>query len=436
MRLLIRMIVVLLMTFTSVIGSDQIPGNLPDGPIALVGGTIHTVSGSVIVNGALLIEGGKIVAVGDDIQIPEGARWVDTEGLHVYPGLIESYSQLGLVEVNTVRGSVDHSEVGSVNPNVRAEVAVNPDSERIPTTRANGILSALTVPTGGTIAGMSAVIQLDGWTYEEMTLQTQAGLHVKWPVMQLSHPNANTVKSRKTARERALKTIRETVEQARAYLVARQSGKVHEVDLRLDAMLPVLAKKIPVFVHADEFLQIEAAIDWGVAEGLRIVIVGGMDAWRSVEKLVKYDIPVIVRGTQRLPSRRWDPYDAPFTVPLKLHDAGVRFCISSDAVGPPEPERNLPYQASLAAAYGLPKDEALKSVTLSAAEILGVGDRIGSIDVGKDATLIVTTGDPLEIRTHVTQAYIQGREVDLSSRHTMLYEKYQEKYRQLGLLER
>jgi len=415
------------------LASDQIPGKNSDQPIALVGGTIHTVSGETIDRGAVLIEGEKIVAVGEDIEIPEGAIWVDTEGLHVYPGLIESYSRLGLVEINAVRATNDHREVGAIRPNVRAEVAVNPDSERIPAARANGILLAHTAPTGGGIAGTSAVIQLDGWTSEDMTLRAPTGLQVQWPNMQVAHPDPKQAKKRKEARDKALEQIQDAFDQARAYHKARKSGAKHDSDLRWEAMGPALTKQMPVFVRADEYRQIEAAVDWAVAEDLRLVIIGGQDAWRSAEKLKAHDVPVIVQGTFRMPRRRWDPYDAAYAAPAKLSEAGVRFCISSSA-GAPQPQRNLPYQAAMAAAYGLAKEEALKAVTLYAAEILGVGDRVGSIEVGKDATVIVTTGDPLEIRSHVVKAYIQGRAVDLTSRHTQLYEKYRTKYERLGMI--
>lgn len=418
--------------FSAAPSSDQIPGKISEKPIALVGGTVHTVSGETIEGGAVLIEGEKIVSVGADIEIPEGATWVDTESLHVYPGLIDSYSRLGLVEINAVRATNDHQEVGAIRPNVRAEVAVNPDSERIPTARANGILLAHTAPTGGGIAGTSAVIQLDGWTSEDMTLLAPAGLQVQWPNMQVAHPDPKQAKKRKDQRDRALKRIRDAFVAARAYHTARSSAEGHDSDLRWDAMAPVLTKQIPVFVHADEYRQIEAAVDWAMAEDLRLVIIGGQDAWRSAEKLKAHDVPVIL-STFRMPRRRWDPYDAAYAAPAKLSEAGVRFCISS-SVGGPQPQRNLPYQAAMAAAYGLSREEALKAVTLYAAEILGVGDRVGSIEVGKDATLIVTTGDPLEIRSHVVKAFIQGRAVDLTSRHTQLYDKYRTKFERLGLI--
>jgi len=198
-------------------------------------------------------------------------------------------------------------------------------------------------------------------------------------------------------------------------------------------MAPVLNREIPVFINANGIEEIEAAVDWGVEENLRMVIVGGYDAWRVTDLLKEHDVSVVIAGTHRMPSRRWEDYDAPFTLPEKLRLAGVAFCIAGGGGGFQTPhERNLPYHAATAAAYGLPKDEALKAVTLYPAQILGVADRVGSLDVGKDATLIVTTGDPLEIVTNVEMEFIQGRGVDLNSRHTQLYEKYKQKYKQNG----
>lgn len=200
-------------------------------------------------------------------------------------------------------------------------------------------------------------------------------------------------------------------------------------------MASVLDGDVPVFVHADDIRRIQAAVDWAQEENLRMVLVGGKAAWRVADLLKEKDVSVIVEHIHTLPERRWEGYDTPFVNPLRLYEAGVKFCIAGSGGAPfaSAHARNLPYQAGTAAAYGLPKEEALKSVTLYPAQILGVADRVGSLEVGKDATLIVTDGDPLEIRTHVEKAFIQGRTVDLGSRHTQLYQKYKTKYQQLGL---
>jgi imidazolonepropionase-like amidohydrolase len=417
--------------------APQIPGVAPPHPVALVGGTIHPVSGPAIAGGTLLMHQGKIVAVGTDVPLPNGTEQIDVAGRHVYPGLIAAYSSLGLSEIDAVRATIDQSETGSINPNVRAQVAFNPDSELIPVARSNGVLCALSAPRGGLISGTSAVMQLDGWTWEEMALRPAAGMHVEWPRYggrqdwmsgSVEQPDAG-------ARDAALQSIRRTLADARAYQAARQSpaagGVEAEFDARWEAMLPVLAGQTPLVVAADEAPQIESAVALAAAEGLKIVIHGGYEAPLCAELLKRHDVPVIVSSTHRLPLRPSDAYDDPYTVPARLHAAGVRFCISTDEDA--WNVRNLPYQAATAAAYGLPPEIALAAVTLFPAQILGVADRVGSLEAGKDATLLVTDGDPLEIATHVTAAYIGGRPVDLSDRHKRLWEKYKEKYRRLGI---
>ncbi|MHB9030052.1 MAG: amidohydrolase family protein [Candidatus Latescibacterota bacterium] len=401
-----------LFTFRLASASDQIPGAAQKQPIALIGGTVHPVSGPVIEKGTVLFDKGKIVALGTDVPIPGNALKVDVSGKHVYPGLIEANSDLGLREISSVRGTVDNAELGTINPSLRSETAVNPDSEHIPSTRSNGIALAATFPGGGIVSGLAAVIMLDGWTWEQMTLKAPAGLVVNWP-------------SSRENREALEKTFRE----ARAYRTAKeaQPGKdtpALKTDLRWEAMLAVLRGEVPVWVQTGGVRNIEAAVEWADREGVKMVLFGGNDADRVADLLRRKNIPVVITPVLRLPSRADDAFDTPFTLADKLRRAGVRFCIAGGE------ERNLPYHAALAAAYGLPKDDALKSVTRYAAEILGVGDRVGSLDQGKDATLIVTTGDPLEITTQTERMYIQGREVDLSDKHKMLYEKYQEKYRQ------
>ncbi|RMD90930.1 MAG: hypothetical protein D6813_08430 [Calditrichaeota bacterium] len=434
-------LVVLFLCFSFARSSDQIPAAKQDHPIALVNGTVHTVSGAVIENGTVLFVDGKIQAVGTNVELPPATETIDVTGKHIYPAMIAANTALGLVEINAVRATRDFAEVGDIKPNVRAEVALNPDSELLPVTRANGVALAQSVPLGGLISGTSALIMLDGWTWEEMTLKAPMGVHVRWPYMApIRSPFVRrSVEEQLKERDKQLRKIREAFAEARAYMKAKEAEKqkgvpYHDTDLRWEAMIPVLKKEIPVFVHANEIRQIEAAIDWAGSEDINMVLVGGMDAWRVADELKAKNIPVILGGVHNLPMRRWEPYDTPFTVAKKLYEAGVKFCIGSTGSPFEAPNtRNLPYHAATAAAYGLPKEEALKAVTLYPAEILGVADRVGSIDVGKDATLIVTDGDPLEIRTHVEMEFIQGRKIDLESKHTQLYTKYRTKYERLGL---
>jgi imidazolonepropionase-like amidohydrolase len=426
------------------LASPEIPGAEQSRPIALVGGVVHPVSGPAIEGGTVLFDGGKIVAIGRDVVVPEKALKVEVAGKHVYPGLIDANSQLGLIEVPSVRGSVDSSETGFVNPNVKAEVAVNPDSELIPVGRSGGVLTVLTVPSGGLIVGQSACIQLDGWTWEDMTLKSGVGLHITWPRMQPVDAwwIEQSAEEQTKDRDRALQAIRQAFDDAKAYRTATQAhadgkGPRPEFDIRWEAMLPVLAGEMRVFIDAEDIQQIQAAIAFCQQEKLRCVLVGGYDAVACASLLKQHNVPVIVGGVYRLPVRGSEDYDSGYTLPARLHAAGIPYCIAGElggaSSGGPSNVRNLPYHAASAVAYGLDADEALKSITLYPAQILGVANRIGSLEPGKDATLIVTSGDPLEISTQVTAAYIQGRQVDLNDRQKRLWEKYKEKYRRMGI---
>ncbi|MBS0657824.1 MAG: amidohydrolase family protein [Verrucomicrobia bacterium] len=414
------------------LASDSIPGNAPAGPVLLRGGVIHPVSGPSV-EGDLLFDQGKIVAIGPALTAPPKATVIELKGRSVHPGLIAANTQLGLTEHELVRATADSTEAGTFNPNARTQLSINPDSELIPVTRANGVLVALAVPGGGeaSVAGMSSLLQLDGWTYEEMTLRPAVALHVLWPEMRLDRsrrprPGEDPQKEL----DKKLRDLKDFFAAARAYQTAVAAGKRGAVDLRFEAMLPVLKGERPVFVHAQEWKQIESALAWSAEEKLAITLVGGQDAWRVAARLKERNIAVICSAPSDQPLRRGDDYDAAFALAGKLHAAGVRFCLaragsSFEATN----ERNLPFEAAMAAAHGLPRAEALKAVTLYPAQLLGVADRLGSLEVGKDATLIVTKGDPLEIAHPVELAWIAGRPVDLSSKHTRLRDKYQ---RRLG----
>lgn len=412
-------------------GGPEIPGEKSRRPLAIVGGTVHTVSGKTLTDATIVIRKGRIAAVGADVAIPKKAERIDATGKHVYPGLFSAHSNIGLVEINSVRATLDEDEAGSINPNVKAWVSVNPDSEMIPTTRSNGVLLALTAPSGGLISGQSAVLQLDGWTYEDLTLEPAVGMHLVWPAMApvIDWETEKSAKEQVATRDKALTSLRKAFDDARAYRTAQASDRPGPQDARWEAMLPLLEGEQPLIVAADDLQQIQAAVAFAVEHELRLVINGGYDAPLCAELLVKHDVPVIVSDVYRLPRRRAEPYDTPFTVPKRLHEAGVRFCIAGGGRFGASMLRNLPYHAAMAAAFGLPEKEALRSITLSPAEILGVADRVGSLEEGKDATLIITDGDPLETATVVEAAFVQGRPVDLDDRHKRLYRKYAEKYR-------
>ncbi len=437
MRIQILLYIVLALMPAFLLASDQVPAPPQDHPIALVGGTVHTVSGDVIENGTILFVDGKITAIGTSVNLPAGTESIDVAGKHIYPSLIVANTSIGLVEVNAVRATRDYSEVGDFKPEVRSAIAYNTDSELIPVSRANGIGIIQSVPLGGVISGTSSVMMMDGWTYETTTLKGPSGVHLNWPRMGVSTAWWMTKSAEEQLKERDknLAELDQFLAEARAYHHARKNGKDHRHNTRLEAMVPVLDGSVPLYIHANEVRQIQAALDWTAQENLKMILVSTADACRVAGELAQRKIPVILTGTHTLPRRRWEDYDTPFTAPKRLSEAGVTFCIASS--GSPFAAahiRNIPFQAGTAAAYGLPKSEALKSVTLYPAQILGIDKQVGSLEIGKDATLIVCSGDPLEIMNQVEMQFIQGRKIDLNSRHTQLYEKYQAKYKQLKML--
>ena len=417
----------------SVRASDVVPAVPQARPIALKGATIHPVSGPEIASGTIVFDKGKITAVGADAAIPADAETIDATGKHIYPGLISANTVLGLTEIGAARATVDVEETGAINPNARAVSSINPDSELLPVARANGILSALAVPEGGLVSGQSVVMRMDGWTPEEMTVRSPAAMHLRWPDLAISRdPRASkSAEDQQKEIDKKQKQLRDTFATARAYWHARKTpGAEFKSDLRWEAMMPIFDGKLPLFVHASTLAQMEAALAWAKEVQLKITLVGGNDAWRLAPQLKESDTAVILALTTALPRLRDDPYDTSFANPARLHEAGVRFCIATNARSSEAPhERNLPYEASMAAAFGLPRDEALKAVTLYPAQLTGVADQLGSLEPGKAATLIVTNGDPLDFPTNVEAAYIDGRKIDLTNRQTRLRDKYREKYR-------
>lgn len=408
-------------------------------PIALQGATIHTVSSGVIENGTIVFENGVISAVGADVEIPAGARVVDVSGKHIYPGLIDSYSQVGIAEIGSVDVSNDTNEMGDFNPNVRAEVAVNGESRHIGTTRTAGVLVTLTTPGGGLISGLSSAMNMEGWTWEEMSLDGAAALNVNWP-----NPNARgggrggfggfgggQAQNRPTYEDQ-VQSIKTFFADARAYRDAVEAGERVRSDTRYDAMIPALNGEIPVVVAANGVAQINDAITWAESEGVRLVIRGGEDAIHVADRLVANDIPVILTSTMAAPGRAYEGYDREYSMPARLHEAGVKFAISGGS-GAAYTNR-LQWEAGVAVAFGLPEDEAVKAVTLNAAEIMGIDDHVGSLAPGKDATLLITTGNPLDTMSEVEQAYIQGRELDMMDIHKWFFEKYMAKVLQLRRL--
>ncbi len=400
----------------------QVPAPSQTDPVALTGGTIYTLTDGVIEDGTILFEDGKITAVGTGIDLPSGTKQVDVSGKYIYPGLIDSYSQMGLYEIGAVDMTLDINEQARINPNVRPEVAFNPESRHIGIARSGGVLITVSSPGGGLISGQSSAMMLDGWTWEEMLLKPGTGLIVNWP----SPGDEDNY-------EDELRELRDAFADARAYRKAFRAVKEGEIrhldyDARWNAMIPVLDGDVPVVVNANLLRQIQDAITWSEEEDVKLVILGGRDAPYVSNHLASKDIPVIVTTVLASPTRAWESYDSRYNLPARLHESGIRFAIAGAASAPYA--NRLPYEAGAAAAYGLDPAEALRAITLSPAEILGFSDRAGSLEVGKDATLLITDGNPMEYSTQIEQAYIEGRKIDMSDMHRQFYEKYREKVRQ------
>lgn len=392
--------------------------------LVLRGATLHPVSGPDIPNGTLVVRGGKIAAVGAAAEIPAGAEVIDAKGKHIYPGFVHPGTQLGLTEIESVRGTVDTTDVGNVNPHHRSEVAFLADSIVIPPTVAQGVVAAHVMMQGNMFVGTSAVLRLHGWNWEDMTLASRVGQHLYFPAM-LPPGEGEGAEEAKKKRDEALKEVNEALQNALAYGKAKGAGTAgRDFDPQLEALLPLVEGKTPLYLHADTKAQIEAGLDWAKEQNLtKIVLVSSGDAQLLTERLVAEKVSVILTGALAVPQRKSDPYDAAFTAAAKLDQAGVPFAMADN--GTPMLARNLAFNAAMAASFGLPKDKALRSVTLSAAEILGVADQLGSLDPGKEASFFVADGDALEIRTHIERVWIAGQEMDLENDHQRrLWRKY------------
>ena len=414
-----------------------------DDSFLIRGATVHPVASAEIQNGSVLVQNGKIVGIGRNIAAPKGTRIVEGKGLHVYPGMIDSATEMGLSEIGAVRESVDVGEIGKFDPQLRAEIAINPSSEHIPVTRANGITSVIAMPMsagggggfgrgggGSIITGQAALVHLDGWTWEEMEIKKSAGMGMRFPIIPALNPRfgggdfpgAKTFTESKKDYETELRELKEFFENARRYQKAKAAKeKGFQTDLKYEAMLPVLEGKEPLIIMASRERAIRDAVQFADQQKVRVIIADPRELGKMGTELKSRNIPAILGPTLALPLHEDDPYDAAYTLPDQFYKAGVKFAFGSFDN---QFARDLPYQAAMAAAFGLPIDEAVKAVTLNAAQIWGVADRIGSIEEGKSADLMVTDGDPLEAKTQVKLLYIKGKTVDLDNRHKRLYEKY------------
>ncbi len=398
--------------------------------IALTNATIHVGNGQVINNGTVIFKNGKITEVGANASAA-GARVIDCKGKHIYPGLILSASQLGLIEVNSNRATVDAAEIGEINSSIRSLVAYNTDSKVINTLRTNGILLANVIPDGGVISGSSSVMQLDAWNWEDAAYRTDVAIHFRMPSLLNRRGGRGGGFGGQQAPADPVKTGLEQIEkvkvffrEAKAYLA---ESKHENTNLKFEAVKNLFDKKQKLFIHCNIVKEMLLAVDFAKEFGFDVVLVGAVDSWQIADLLKQNNIAVILNQLHDLPTMIDDDIDQPFKTPYLLQKAGILFTINDDDGN--SRYRNLPFNAGTAAAYGLTKEEALSAITLNAANILGIADKTGSIETGKDANIIVSEGDILDMRTNIiTQAFIQGRQIDLNNKQKQLAEKYETKY--------
>lgn len=410
------------------------------GTFAITGAKIVPVTGAVIENGTLVIRDGKIAAVGGaEVSIPSGAERIDGGGLNVYPGMIDAATNMGLLEIgNGVRGTVDVAETGDINPNASAILAVNPHTSHINITRVNGVTTVLTAPTGGVVSGRAAVINLNGSTQQDMTVTPEFAMVINFPQIStfagfnpFTGPRFIDFNQAVKQRDKKVEDLKKVFEQARRYAEIRDAYAKDKslpflpVDLKMEAMIPYVRGEKPIIFRAEVERDIRGALKFADELNLKAIIIGGREAWKLAEDLKKRNIPVIYENIWSLPTRQDDAYDSLYTAPAKMHEAGLKFSIATGNNG--ANVRDLPYQAGMAAAFGLPQDEALKAVTIYPAEILGIADRYGSIEPGKMANIVVTDGDLLEARTKIKHLFIDGRKLPLTSRHVEFYEAFKDR---------
>ena len=406
---------------------------------AITHAKIFTLAGSPIEDGTLVIRDGKIAAVGAAVEVPAGARVIDAKGLEVYPGLFDAVTQIGLSEVGAVGATVDATEAGNYNPDVVAATAISPSSEHLPVTRASGISEVLAVPASGgfdfggsrgTLGGQASAIHLAGWTIDEMLIRKSAAMVLNWPQIQTQTFDFATFSRKekpyseaKQEYEKQVNEITDWLERARHYaqVMEKSAPAKYDRDLKLEALAPVVRRELPVLVFADRAREIRNAVEFCDKQELRMILAGGVEAYKVKDLLRSKGVPVVLRPMLTLPPDEDDPYDRLLSQPAELAAAGVKFAIASfdNSFA-----RRLGQNAANAVAHGLPYDEALRAVTIYPAQIFGIGDQVGTIEQGKLANLIVTNGDPLELTTDVKYLFIRGQLTSMENRQLRLYEKY------------
>jgi len=393
------------------------------GKFLLQNATVHTITKGVLSGASVLIENGKIVQVGSNVSA-DGAEVIDCSGMVIYPGMIDSGTTLGLAEVSSVAETVDYQEIGNVTPNMQALTAVNPNSEAIPVTRVSGVTTVIAKPSGGLFPGTAALINLVGYTPDQMYAGFKAvAMNFPSSARRGRYDRRSDADIKKDS-EKALKDANELMEKAKQYHDLSSNGAELEYYPEIEQLAKVISKELPLMIEVNAATDIQNAIKWVKDMDIRVIFSGVKEGWRVADEIAEAGIPVITGPVQDLPSRQSDRYDAAYTNAGKLAKAGVKVALRTNET---ENVRNLPFHAAFAAAYGMGKEEAWKAVTINPAEIFGLGDQLGSIEAGKVANLIVATEDPFETRSQIMHVFINGYRIPLSNRHIRLYQEFLER---------
>lgn len=403
-----------------------VPAKTQDSIIVILGGTIHIGNGQVIENGAIVFDKGKITFVGASSSVPAAAnsKVIRAQDKQIYPGVIAPNTDIGLSEIDAARATNDYNEVGNYNPGVRSLIAYNTDSKAIPTIRSNGILLAQVVPQGGIVSGASSIMQLDAWNWEDAAYKADDGIHLNWPsFFKFTFDDNGGSQTISEDYEKQVTEVRQYFSQAKSY----NEEAIHdERNINFEAMKGVTGRSTTLFVHCDYVREIINAVHFAIDLNLRIVIVGGRDSYMCVDLLKENNIPVILGNVHSLPARDDVEVEIPYQTATLLNKAGVMYCLSLDGFWQ---QRNLPFMAGTSVAYGVSKEDALKSITSSTAKILGIDNRTGTIEVGKDANIIISDGDLLDMKSsNIIYAFIQGRQINLDNSQKELYNIYMKKY--------
>ncbi len=426
MKLYTKSLFVLLCAFLPLMAMAQIDGEFVKprtGKFLLQNATVVTITNGVLENTSVLVADGIIQEVGANISA-DGAEVIDCSGMYIYPGMIDSGTRLGLAEVSSVAETVDFAEVGNVTPNMQALTAVNPNAEAIPVTRVSGVTTVLTKPNGGLFPGTAALINLNGYTPDQMYAGFK-GVIMNFPSSgRRGRYDRRSDEDIEKASKEAMKEADELWEKAKSYGEMMKNGAELEYYPEMDQLSKVISGEITLLIEVNAAKDIQKAIEWVEGKDAKVIFTGVAEGWRVAEEIAEAGIPVVTGPVQALPSRESDRYDTPYANAGKLAKAGVKVALRTDEI---ENVRNLPFHAAYAAAYGLGKEEAWKAVTINPAEIFGLDDKLGSIEEGKIANLIVSTDDPFETRAEIMHVFIQGYRIPLSNRHIRLYQEFLER---------